>query len=158
MVAWFREGAVTFTLDGRTRRPFLSGLDEEEKRKYDGEIVFPTLMLNLFPDYAQYRVLRPLAPDRTRIVTEWLFEPATMARADFDPADAVEFINLIGRQDWAVCELVQKGVGSRSHRHGVYTPQETHAGAFKAWYLERLEADRPAGREAPAERRTPEVR
>ncbi len=157
-VAYFREGAATFTPDGTTRRPLLSGLDDEEKRKYDGEIVFPTLMLNLFPDYVQYRVLRPLAPDRTRIVTEWLFEPGTMARGDFDPADAVEFINLIGRQDWAVCQLVQKGVGSRSHDHGVFTPQESHSGEFKAWYLERFQAERPAGPETPATRHKPEVR
>jgi len=107
---------------------------------YNGEMIYPTMMLNLFPDYAQYRVLTPLAPGRTRIVTEWLFEPTTMERDDFDPGDAVEFINLIARQDWDVCERVQMGVGSRAHRHGVYVPQETHAGEFKAWYLDRLKA------------------
>ena len=138
-VAYFREGACTFTLTGTTRRPFLSGLDDEEKRKYDGEMIYPTLMLNLFPDYAQYRALWPLAPARTLVVTEWLFEPSTMARDDFDPQDAIEFINRIARQDWEVCELVQKGVASRAHRHGVYVPQEMHAGRFKAWYLERLQ-------------------
>ena len=143
---------------GTTKRPFLKGLNDDEKRRYDGESVFPTLLLNVFPDYAQYRMLQPLAPDRTRIVTEWLFEPETMARPDFDPADAIEFINLIGHQDWAVCELVQKGVGSRSHSHGVFTPQETHSGAFKRWYLERLESERPVAREAPAGPGRPEAR
>ena len=157
-VAWFREGAVTFTMDGTTKRPFLKGLNDDEKRRYDGESIFPTLLLNVFPDYAQYRVLRPLAPDRTRIVTEWLFDPETMARPDFDPADAIEFINLIGRQDWTVCELVQQGVGSRSHGHGVFTPQETHSGAFKRWYLERLESEHPVAREAPAAPCRPEAR
>ncbi len=138
--AYFREGACTFTMTGTTRRPLLSGLSDEEKRKYDGEMIYPALMLNLFPDYAQYRALWPVAPGRTRIATEWLFEPSTMARDDFDPQDAIEFINLIARQDWDVCALVQKGVGSRVHRHGIYVPLETHAGAFKTWYLDRLEA------------------
>ncbi len=140
VVATFREGACTFTMSGTTRRPLLSGLNDEEKRMYNGEMIYPTLMLNLFPDYVQYRVLWPLGPARTRVVTEWLFEPSTMARNDFDPRDAVEFINLIARQDWNVCERVQKGVASRAHRYGVYVPQETHAGEFKAWYLDRLQA------------------
>ena len=105
---------------------------------YNGEMIYPTLMLNLFPDYAQYRVLWPLAPGKTRVFTEWLFEPAAMERDDFDASDAVDFMNLVARQDWDVCELVQLGVASRAHRHGVYVPQETHAGAFKAWYLGRL--------------------
>jgi phenylpropionate dioxygenase-like ring-hydroxylating dioxygenase large terminal subunit len=97
-------------------------------------------MLNLFPDYAQYRVLWPLGPARTRVLTEWLFEPSTMARDDFDPRDAVDFMTRVARQDWDVCELVQKGVGSKVHRHGVYVPQETHAGKFKEWYLSRVQA------------------
>jgi len=140
VIAYFREGACTFTLNGTTRRPLLSGLSEDEKRMYNGEMIYPTLMLNLFPDYAQYRALSPLAPDRTRIVTEWLFERSTMERPDFDPRDAVEFINLIARQDWDVCERVQQGVASRSHSHGVYVPQETGALDFKAWYLDRVGA------------------
>ena len=140
VIAYFREGACTFTMTGATRRPFLSGLNDDEKRMYNGEVVYPTMMLNLFPDYAQYRVLWPLGPGRTRIVTEWLFEPSTMEREDFDPGDAVEFIKLVSRQDWDVCERVQLGVASRAHAHGVYVPQETQAGEFKAWYLDRLHA------------------
>jgi len=115
-------------------------------------MIVPTMMLNLFPDYVQYRVLWPLAPGRTRIVTEWLFEPSTMARADFDPGDAIEFINMIARQDWTVCELVQQGVASRAHRHGVYTPQETHSRAFKTWYLDRFENGAAPGPQKPADR------
>ena len=160
-IAWFREGATTFTMGGVTRRPFLKGLSDEEKRRYDGESIFPTMLLNVFPDYAQYRILRPLAPDRTRIVTEWLFDPETMQRPDFDPSDAIEFINLIGRQDWEVCELVQKGVGSRSHDHGFYTPQESHSGTFIQWYLKRLErfeAALPVSREVSAGPGRPEAR
>lgn len=137
--AYFRDGAVTFTLTGTTRRPFLSGLSEEEKKRYNGELVLPTLFLNLFPDYVHTRTLWPLAPGRTRIVSEWMFEPATMARPDFDPGDAVEFLNRVGWQDWKVCEGVQKGITSRAHAHGVFGPQERYAADFKHWLLERLE-------------------
>lgn len=141
-VAYFRDGAVTFTMTGTTRRPFMSGLSEDEKRKYYGEAIFPNMMLNLFPDYAQTRILWPISPSRTRIITEWLFEPSTMAREDFDSSDAVEFITLISRQDWSVCEAVQQGVRSRAHRHGVYTSQETEVIGFKRWFLQRFEASR----------------
>ncbi len=139
-VAYFRDGATTFTLGGATRRPLMSGLSEEERRKYNGEMILPSLMLNLFPDYAHARTLWPLGPARTRIVSEWLFEPGTMRRDDFDPADAVGFIDMVSRQDWKVCEAVQKGVGSRAHAHGVYTPQEAHAAGFKRWFLQRFDA------------------
>jgi phenylpropionate dioxygenase-like ring-hydroxylating dioxygenase large terminal subunit len=138
--AYFREGAVTFTRGGTTRRPLMSGLNDEERRKYNGEMILPNMMLNLFPDYAHVRTLWPLGPGRTRILSQWLFEPATVGSDDFDPTDAVEFIDMVSRQDWDVCEAVQRGVGSRAHRHGVYTPQETHAAGFKRWFLERFEA------------------
>jgi Rieske 2Fe-2S family protein len=144
--AYFRDGATTFTLGGVTRRPFLSGLGEDEKKRYNGELVLPNMFLNLFPDYVHTRVLWPLGPARTRIVSEWLFEPSTMARNDFDPSDAVDFLNLVGWQDWKVCEEVQKGVGSRAHRHGVYAPHERYAAGFKRWFLASL---RKAGAQAP---------
>ena len=137
-IAWFREGASTFTHGGKTRRPFLTGLNEDEKRRFDGDLVLPNMFLNLFPDYVHTRTLWPLGPGRTRIISEWLFEPSTMARPDFDPSDAVEFLNLVGWQDWKICEGVQKGMASRVFKQGVYTPQERYAARIKRWVLEKL--------------------
>jgi Rieske 2Fe-2S family protein len=136
--AYFRDGAYTFTLSGTSRRPILSGLEGEDRRRYNGELVLPNMFLNLFPDYAHTRVLWPLAPDRTRIVSEWLFEATTVARPDFDSRDAVDFLTLVGWQDWKVCEGVQRGVESRSFGSGVYAPQERYAAEFKHWYLDRM--------------------
>ena len=53
-----------------------------------------------------------------------LFEPETMATDGFDPADAVGFWDTVNRQDWRVCELTQKGVGSRGFSRGRYTANE----------------------------------
>jgi Rieske 2Fe-2S family protein len=136
--AVFREGASTFTLDGTSRRPPFATLTEEERRLYNGEMLFPSAWINFLPDFVQVRSLWPLGPARTRITGEWLFEPQTIARPDFDPADAVSFTTLVAEQDWKVCEGLQQGVGSRSFPAGVYTPQETPLIEFDRWVLERL--------------------
>ena len=49
----------------------------------------------------------------TTIVCEFLFHPAEMAKPGFDPSDAVEFWDLVNRQDWTICESVQRGMSSR---------------------------------------------
>jgi Rieske 2Fe-2S family protein len=136
--AAFRKGAFTFTLDGTSRRPPFATLSEREKRLYNGEALFPNAWINLLPDFVQVRSLWPIGPSRTRITGEWLFEPATMARPDFDPSDAVSFTTLIAEQDWKVCAALQQGVGSRSFSRGIYTPQETPLLEFDRWVLERL--------------------
>lgn len=138
-IATFREGAVTFTRSGATRRPLFAGLDGRERRTFNGELLLPNTWMNFLPDFVQTRTLWPLGPSRTRLVTDWLFEPETMARADFDAGDVLEFTNLIADQDWRVCEAVQRGIGSRAHRQGVFTALEEAASRFDRWVQERLE-------------------
>ncbi len=138
-VATFREGARTFTLSGTTKRPPFAGLDERDRVTYNGELILPNTWINFLPDFVQIRSLWPLGPTRTRLVAEWLFEPSTMARDDFDPQDALEFTNLIAAQDWRVCEAVQQGVASRAHPRGVLTPLEGAVGEVDRWVLARLE-------------------
>ena len=138
-VAAFREGAHTFTRTGATRRPLFAGLAERERRTFNGELLLPNTWINFLPDFVQTRTLWPLGPARTRLVTDWLFEPDTMARPDFDARDVLEFTDLIAEQDWKVCEAAQRGIGSRIHRQGVFTPLEEAAARFDRWVLERLE-------------------
>jgi len=137
----YREGAVTSTLSGATQRPIFPGLRDRARQRYHAELVLPNLLLYLFPDYVCARTLWPLSATRTRIVSEWLFEPETKARSGFDASDAVEFMNLLGGQDWEVCEAVQKGIVSRAHRHGVMLAQESEVADVKRWYLEQFEAE-----------------
>ena len=70
--------------------------------------------------------LWPRGAGRTEVVCEWLFEPETMEREGFDPTDAVEFWDLVNRQDWHVCELSQLGLGSAGYTPGRYTEVESH--------------------------------
>jgi phenylpropionate dioxygenase-like ring-hydroxylating dioxygenase large terminal subunit len=136
----FRDGAVTATRSGTTRRPIVAGLRDRARQQYHAELVLPNLLLYLFPDYVCTRTLWPLTPTRTRIVSEWLFEAETTARGDFDPSDAVEFMNLLGGQDWAVCEGVQRGVTSRAHRNGFLLPQESEVADVMCWICAQLGA------------------
>lgn len=101
--------------------------------------LFPNLLLSLHPDYVMCHALWPQAPDRTRIVCEWLFDPAALTRPDFDPGGAVAFWDMTNRQDWRACELAQLGVRSRGYIPGpFYSWQERLLPAFDREVLKAL--------------------
>ena len=135
-----REGAYTFTRTGTTSRAPFPGLTDEEKVRHKGELCFPNLMISLACDHVAAFLLWPLAPDRTRIVCSFLFHPSEIAKAGFNPMDVVEFWDLVNRQDWAVCERVQKGVSSRVHKFGYYSPMEDPSLDIRNYVAKRLGA------------------
>ena len=119
-----RDGATTFTMTGTTDRAPFPGLTDEERRRHKGELVYPNLMLSLSADHVAAFILRPVHAGRTRIDCHVLFHPGEIARRGFDHSDAVEFWDLVNRQDWRVCESVQRGMGSRVFERGYYAPME----------------------------------
>ena len=119
-----REGAWTFTFSGTTnRRPF-PGLNQSELTRHKGQLIYPNLMLSLSADHVAAFTLWPHDPATTTVVCDFLFHPAEVAKLDFDPSDAVDFWDLVNRQDWRACELVQRGMTSRRFEHGYYAPME----------------------------------
>jgi Rieske 2Fe-2S family protein len=133
-----RPDAWTFTRSGTTnRRPF-PGLSPEERTRHKGELAYPNLFLSLSPDHVAAFVLWPAGPSRTRVVCDFLFHPDEIARADFDPSDAVDFWDLVNRQDWAICERVQQGMRSRAFRVGYYAPMEDLSLDIRRYVRERL--------------------
>lgn len=112
-----REHAQTMSLDGRSHGVMLAGVDPRTVR-YLG--LFPNLLISLHPDYVMTHRLTPLAPGRTRVDCEWLFDPAVT-----DPSYAVDFWDLVNTQDWAACESVQRGVASPHFIPGPLAPNET---------------------------------
>lgn len=141
----FSGGTMEFTADyqsmtwtGYTKRPPLRGMSGKDLRSIYYYAVFPNLFFSLHPDFLMIHRCYPLAPDRTRIECEFLFDPGTMARPDFDPSDAVEMWDLINRQDWNVCELTQKGMRSQAWKRGRYSDQEPQVHDFDAYVMERL--------------------
>ena len=136
-----RDGAYTFTHSGTTtRRPF-PGLNEDERTRHKGEVIYPNLFVSLACDHVAAFILEPRGPERTDITCHFLFEPEAMAQGDYDPHDTVEFWDITNRQDWNVCESVQRGMHSRVHTHGYYAPMEDFNLDIRRYVTERLGPD-----------------
>jgi Rieske 2Fe-2S family protein len=130
-----RTPGTALTMNGRSSRPPLDGVDGAELDRVYYYTIFPSLLLSLHPDYVMVHYLQPLAPDRTKVVCAFLFDPRTMARSDFDPSDAADFWDMTNRQDWQVNELTQLGLRSKAYSPGPYSNAEGLLSAFDRHYL-----------------------
>lgn len=133
-----REGAWTFTASGTTSRLPFDGLDDDERIRHKGELIYPNFMLSLSAEHVAAFYLFPHGPDRATIVNEFLFHPVEVAKPEFDPSDAVEFSDLVNRQDWTICESVPHGMSSRMFRSGYYAPMESWSLDIRRYIGERL--------------------
>ena len=134
-----REGAWTFTTTGTTSRAPLPGLDETERTHHKGELVYPNLLLSCSADHVAAFVLRPRSVDRTTIECLLLFATDAVADPAFDPSDAGDLWDLVNRQDWAICESVQRGMSSRAYTHGWFAPMEDDSADIRRWLVPRVE-------------------
>jgi Rieske 2Fe-2S family protein len=136
-------GVETMAVGGghRAGRPALAGTTELDERRICYDLLWPSTFISTHPDYVLVHRLEPLAADHTRVVCEWLFEPATLADPRFDAADAFEFWDTTNRQDWHVCELQQRGTRSRSWTAGRYSNQEPSVHAFDLMVVDRYADD-----------------
>jgi glycine betaine catabolism A len=126
------KGATSFTATGASELPKFPGLEPEDYEMYYGSFEFPNLMLNLHPDCVMYYIGYPKGPNHTTVVSEYLFRPETIESDDFKPQPVVDFWDLISKQDWAVCQRAQTGVGSRAYTTGIYPRQDR----FLYWFNE----------------------
>ena len=133
-----REGAWTFTASGTSARLPFPGLDDVERVRHKGELVYPNLMLSLSADHVAAFTLWPTAAGRTRIACDVLFGPDEVSRDGFDPSDAVDFWDLVNQQDWAVCASVQRGMSSRAYTQGWFAPMEHASLDIRRWLLPLL--------------------
>jgi glycine betaine catabolism A len=133
-----REGAWTFTSTGTTSRSSLPGLSEAEATRHKGDLVYPNLLMSASADHVAVFVLLPRDVDRTTVVCSLLFAAEEVVAEAFDPRDAAELWDLVNRQDWAVCESVQRGMSSRSYRHGWFAPMEDDSLDIRRWLLPLL--------------------
>jgi glycine betaine catabolism A len=133
-----RDGAWTFSFSGTSpRRPF-AGLDDDERVRHKGELVYPNLLLSLAAEHVASFVLQPLAVDRTRVTFDVLVEPD---QAHLDVEDCAGFWDLVNRQDWGICESVQRGMTSSLYTQGWYAPMEDASLDIRRWLLPRLASE-----------------
>lgn len=132
------DGFASLTLSGSSPRQPLPGLAAEERRLVHYYVLYPNLLLSLHPDYAMTHVVSPVESGRTEVQCDFFFAADEMEKESFDASDAVDFWDLTNRQDWQLCETVQKGVRSRGHRPGRYQESEDCVYFFDRWYLDRM--------------------
>ena len=126
------------TMSGRSCGVPIGQLPDEDQRRAYYYSFFPSTMLSIHPDYVVYYMVWAQTPSVTKVVSEWMFHPDTLARPDFDPSDAVEFWDLTNTQDWHICELSHAGISSRAYVPGPYSPRESVPAAWDREYLARL--------------------
>lgn len=88
--------------------------------------VFPNWMINLYPGNLQFNIVIPVDHERTITVFEWYTgEMDADERERFERAQA--FSHQIQVEDVEVCELVQRGLKSRSYDTGRLVPGQEHS-------------------------------
>jgi Rieske 2Fe-2S family protein len=132
-----RDGAPTMSRGDGAGRPPIAGLSDADLRCVFYFLLFPNALVSLHPDYVMLHTLWPRAVDRTEVVCEWLFEPATIDADGFDPSNAIDFWDQVNREDWHVCALTQRGMRSRGYEPGRYTTQEGDVHRFDVMVAER---------------------
>jgi Rieske 2Fe-2S family protein len=133
-----RDGAWTFTSSGTSQRAPFAGLDAAERERHKGELVYPNLLLSMSAEHVAAYNLQPRGPASTRVVCDLLFHPDEIARPTFDPSDASELWDLVNRQDWSICESVQRGMSSRAWTGGTFAPMEDESADISRWYLKAM--------------------
>ncbi|HUP18347.1 MAG TPA: SRPBCC family protein [Gemmatimonadota bacterium] len=95
--------------------------------------LFPNTMINVYPWGMSVNVVKPIAPDRTRVSYHtWVLDPARMESGAGAALDRVE------REDEAIVEAVQRGVRSRYYDRGRYSPGREQGPHHFHRLLERL--------------------
>ncbi|MEM7360058.1 MAG: aromatic ring-hydroxylating dioxygenase subunit alpha [Pseudomonadota bacterium] len=138
-----RDGANTFTFSGTSSREAFPGLNEDEQNNHKGDLIYPNLFLSFARDHVAAFVLHAQGPAATQIDCHFLFAAHEMNKADFDPADAVDFWHLVNRQDWSICERVQQGMAARVHKRGVFSPMEDWNLDIRRYVTDRIGAHVP---------------
>ncbi|MFC9225943.1 aromatic ring-hydroxylating dioxygenase subunit alpha [Streptomyces hygroscopicus] len=141
--AEFAEEARGFTVDGSEGFGRFTGIAEEQDRRYFAITIRPQVFVNLVPDHVIIHRMFPLAPDRTLVECDWLYEPEVVV-SERDLSKSVELFHRVNSQDFDACERTQPAMDSRAYRAGgVLVPSEHHIGAFHRWVTDHVPAPAP---------------
>ncbi|MFF3553859.1 aromatic ring-hydroxylating oxygenase subunit alpha [Streptomyces tsukubensis] len=137
-----RNDAVSMSPDGSGAHWSFPLLDEDRVRQVRYHALLPNLFVTAHHEYVLTHRLEPIAPDRTRVVCEWLVSPDFVADG-FGIPYAVDFWSTTNRQDWAACESVQRGVSAPGYVPGRLARHEDMLRRFHRMVAEAMEPDPP---------------
>ena len=132
------EGKDSLTFTGQACGLPVGELPKTEHDRVYYYSIFPNFLLSLHPDYVMFHTLWPQAADRTRVTCDWLFNPETLTRPEFNPNDGIDFWDMTNKQDWHICEASQRGISSRFYQPGAYSHREALPMQFDRELLRQL--------------------
>jgi choline monooxygenase len=91
--------------------------------------LFPNMMLNILPGRLQVNLVVPLAPDRCRVIFDYLYDDATSPEARRAIESDLAFSDRVQEEDIEICEHVQRGLQSRAYDRGRFSV-ECEAGVY----------------------------
>ena len=128
------EGKFTWTIDGQIKLPLIEGLSVED---IEQGMVYVSITASMFvvghPDYVSSVRICPTGAETTDLIVDWYLMPGTKEKHADNIEHMLELGRLVVEQDGALCELNQKGLKSRAHKHGVLVPQEYGVLDFHEW-------------------------
>jgi choline monooxygenase len=83
--------------------------------------IFPSLMLNIYPDNVSTNLIVPLSQDKTLTIFEWFFHDIASAKVRERMKKAIAFSDEVQQEDIGLCESVQRGLQSALYDRGRYS-------------------------------------
>jgi choline monooxygenase len=104
--------------------------------------IFPNTMFNIYQDNMSSNVIMPLGVDKTLTIFEWFFAQPGTGPGWESMQQTIAFSDEIQQEDIVLCEMVQRGLKSRSYDRGRFSAlRENGVYHFQALVKEFL--DRP---------------
>lgn len=136
-----KPGAQSWTMSGAPCGPVFPGLTEAERLAgYSFVTLWPSAYVVAHVDYVRAVRIQPIAPERTRLIAEWLFPAETLAQPGFDAVQLAAFARTVLEQDGAAAEMNQRGMRSPAFRAARLMPEEYEIHRFHRWVLNEMES------------------
>jgi Rieske 2Fe-2S family protein len=116
----------SMTMDGEAAAPPICNVSGDDLQRVYYYSIYPNLLLTPHPDFVMFHHITPLGPDKITNDCFWLFHPDVLNDPDAQKGvqSAIDFWDLTNRQDWQVCEQMQKGTKSKRFKRGYYSGRE----------------------------------
>jgi Rieske 2Fe-2S family protein len=136
-----KPGALSLTMTGEPASQPLLGRFAEGRDSYTAATHLKPGFASVFsPDYGIVFTDVPVAVDRTQVRVQWLVHPDAVRGMDYDVDNLRRVWDQTNRQDWELCQSVQKGVASRGFEPGPLSLEETSVAGFYYSYARMMSA------------------